>query len=76
MKWTKEPPSEPGWYWWKCVGTNPVDMRVLLVNRTAVPHQVRAGLMVCTNMSHPWEGVCIIADQRWSGPIPEPEGEA
>lgn len=33
MKWTKTPPSEPGWYWWRGDGGNLAQVREVIIVR-------------------------------------------
>ena len=60
LRWAKEPPKEPGWYWWRwCRGAE------------LVPLYVRDGLIV----EYPHQSLVRVVDLggEWAGPIPEPE---
>jgi hypothetical protein len=58
MNWTKEPPTEPGWYWWRKSGAALI---------------IRVGEMVgFPQMSHVGFPVMPTAGEEWAGPISEP----
>jgi len=62
MKWTKERPTEPGWYW--CKGgkkINPICILNLKIRSD--------GMLTCLGFEIKWD------DCLWAGPIPEPEEE-
>jgi hypothetical protein len=65
MKWTDEPPTEPGWYWWK---NNVLAMGPYIVEVTCTGSYL--------SVIHP-EGVSygthFPPHSQWAGPIPEPE---
>lgn len=65
MKWTKQPPTEPGWYFWRWDNST---IRVFYVSERK---SGRLGYGVCKGSAS-----CIVDDDddvEWAGPFPEPE---
>lgn len=65
MKWTREKPTQPGWYWWRAPRKRP---RVLLVSayaftKTRYQDGLGGDVYLVENM----------VPGEWAGPIPEPE---
>ena len=65
MKWTTELPTEPGWYWLREYGQQPIIVRVK--KDKDVPGILLAEA-VYLNIA-----VQILVGCEWAGPIPEPE---
>lgn len=63
MKWTREMPTQPGWYWFRFVG--PTE-EPTVVNVTVMQGQ----LLVYDARDQDW---MAIDEGEWAGPIPEPE---
>ena len=65
LKWTKDAPTEAGWYWREiAVGSNRM--------RSIVECQP-FGLKMMTYNGGGWSKTD--AEMRWAGPIPEPVGD-
>ena len=62
LAWTTEPPTVPGWYWWRWHK-----------GAEAIPLEVREGLIV----EYPRRTLRAVADigGQWAGPIPMPKDE-
>lgn len=62
LEWTTEPPTVPGWYWWRWHK-----------GAEAIPLEVREGLIV----EYPRRTLRAVADigGQWAGPIPMPKDE-
>ena len=69
MKWSKEKPTEPGWYWTKSIGT--LDEIVLVVRMIdgRIGYKL-IGLKDCLDINDE-----IFAGDEWYGPIQPPGGE-
>ena len=65
MKWTKQTPTEPGWYWQK--RTNPIYTEIWGDEKQIVHIRYYAGNLCIMNWPIPNK------DHEWAGPIPEPE---
>lgn len=68
MKWTKEPPAEPGWYWVSYCGRME---QIVWVERGWLGR-------ITTHALWPSGDSAVIKldnakDYSWAGPIPEPE---
>ena len=61
MKWTKDSPVEPGWYWWRVKRDDAEVIRV-------VTHD--AGLRLQSEFYNDLVTKCA---GEWAGPIPEPQ---
>lgn len=64
MKWTHEPPTQPGWYFWRC-GDNYRCVHVWWRGGTKRLGYGVEKYSACLNFGTPGE--------EWAGPIPEPE---
>lgn len=69
MKWTSEPPKEPGWYWYKDPSETP---------SVAYVYDKSHGSLMIENCPGPERSMVLTfhPDRTrglWSGPIPEPE---
>lgn len=66
MKWTNEPPKEPGWYWFRSVPYQKTSSCVMVERRTF-------GRMI-GNFAWGWSNISYLTGTpQWAGPIPEPE---
>ena len=65
MKWTKEPPTEPGWYWCK----DALDTEIVNID-----YFQSTGL--CVFIKRDYEAYALPRDAEWAGPIPMPEDES
>jgi hypothetical protein len=72
MKWTKELPTEPGFYWWdNCWITTIVEVK------RCGPSYTNKDLWATDNCEYDFKiNAENCNDDRWAGPIPHPEGEA
>ena len=70
MTWTREQPTQPGWYWWRAKGqSQPLIARVFETNE--------GGLMVQFDNGHIEYVRRLVAeakDLEWAGPLVEPGG--
>jgi hypothetical protein len=70
MKWTSEPPTKPGWYWFGN-DTGKACVQVSYMNRNGGYYAVALGAVsfdvTMWKKNH--------EDMRWAGPIPEPTEE-
>lgn len=65
MKWTKEKPTKPGWYWFRSETEYGTCTTVLEIRN------VQGGLVVVETIAiYPLEE---FREGEWAGPIPEPE---
>ena len=71
LRWTKEPPKDPGWYWWRPDKWN--DAQIVFVDRWIFCKTHRLGFSA--KFLKNWkEGHDVAAlDGEWAGPIQEPE---
>lgn len=80
MKWTNEPPTEPGWYFYQRIdGDYPIRVG-FVAHKTYTARWSMDLFETLTLFKHPYEEFgTIIAEitvpMRWAGPIPEPEEE-
>lgn len=70
LRWSKEPPTMPGWYWWK-EGRNEESM---IVHVFIVAH-ISGEKFLCAQFAGEGDIVHRIdkIDGEWAGPISEPE---
>lgn len=73
MKWTSEPPTEPGWYW-NSWGIPTPDPDMLLVERRADGRLHASDIWDTSSDGLEW-GLLVSFGSYWAGPIPHPEGE-
>lgn len=66
MKWRKEPPDKPGWWWLKRIGDDAAPEVVLL----AWADWQKRFYCISTSGSPPLDSVNA---ESWSGPIEEPQ---
>lgn len=75
LRWTKETPTKPGWYWFR--NTNQRDVHVVCIAYEWDEHMVDLELVAWFALEPPynWHSPHIVArmDGEWAGPIPEPE---
>jgi len=64
MKWTKERPTEPGWYWRKPLNSNPKFNLSVIIKL-----QIFSGELGYMGYGLVWD------KYLWAGPIPEPKEE-
>lgn len=63
MKWTKNKPKDPGWYWWRYgIWSGKAPVRVTIIQGELWVDGDGAGTGLLTE----WRG-------QWAGPIPEPK---
>ena len=61
MKWTKDKPTVPGWYWYQHKSS------VIRIGEVFIATRGRSkGKLLL-------EGFSMIGDYKWAGPIAEPE---
>lgn len=71
LKWTKEKPTEPGWYWWR-FEKNIVPHMVYVVHESTMrPVQTDRMLILYPNSKKELD--VETRGGEWAGPIPEPE---
>lgn len=68
MKWTSEPPTEPGWYWTRRTGRGGMGTECIV--ETTGPH-----CRVWPHTKDRWgtPAGALEESREWAGPIPEPE---
>ena len=76
LKWTTEPPTEPGWYWWR---EYPEPGALHMVKVARRPPYGRMVILLSATEVRPVSGRQAYEMQRgmhaqFAGPIPEPEG--
>lgn len=66
MKWTTEPPKEPGYYWLRVL----VATRIVYISKAMYEDSLvyEIGTDSVTRLSN-----SVLKDAQWAGPIPEPE---
>lgn len=80
MKWSTEPPKEPGWYFYQRTdGNYPVRFGYIkkqqYIQRWTM--EIREDFAICKHL-YDENGFFLFAltvPHRWAGPIPEPEKE-
>ncbi len=85
MKWTKTPPTEPGWYWCRTYHANGAErVTVCLVGARMCNDWPEEGPPVksrktCVKGLPGWgcwvEIEMLRNNESWAGPLPEPEEE-
>lgn len=71
LKWTREKPTEPGWYWWR-FEKNIVPHMVYVVHESTMrPVQTDRMLILYPNSKKELD--VETRGGEWAGPIPEPE---
>ena len=63
MKWSKEPPTEPGWYWWKMGDVSNPMLEVVKLEWNSCYYRLGTRQYYS---AHELYG-------DWAGPIPQPE---
>lgn len=75
LRWTTEPPQEPGWYWYR--NTNKLDVHIVCISYEWDEHMVDFELAARFVLETPynWHNPhpVVLMDGEWAGPIPEPE---
>lgn len=71
LRWTNEPPKEPGWYWWRTDKWN--DVQIVFVDRWIFCKTHRLGFSAKFLKNWKKEHDVAALDGEWAGPIPEPE---
>lgn len=71
LRWTNEPPKEPGWYWWRTDKWN--DAQIVFVDRWIFCKTHRLGFSAKFLKNWKKEHDVAALDGEWAGPIPEPE---
>ena len=72
MNWTKEPPSAPGWYWWRHrLNSQP---EITEINFRFYDAKQTPGAF---DHDGTWQPFCLLGreytDCEWSGPLEPPE---
>ena len=71
LKWTKEKPTESGWYWWRFEKKNVPHMVYVVWENTMRPVENDRLLILYPNSNKEFE--VETRGGEWAGPIPEPE---
>jgi len=66
LVWTKEPPTEPGWYWTGVRHKGKLSQEIVEVAL------VQFGLGYWSHITDDWEMVQRPVGYFWAGPIPQP----
>lgn len=75
LRWSKEPPKEPGWYWYR--NTNKLDVHIVCISyewdEYMVDFELAARFVLETPYNWHNPHPVVLMDGEWAGPIPEPE---
>ena len=69
MKWTKEKPTEIGWYWYRDRLTEPVMSLITMLDNELIMNAYRRYQNARINMLNGEY------NEEWAGPIPKPKEE-
>jgi len=64
-EWTKQPPTEPGWYWWRVRGNASITLKVYF----------SGGILRANTRPYPLPVIEINNGEWWAEQIPEPSNE-